>query len=275
MDARQQDYLKALGITAWVRRDLELQQDQVMDIDAEPTAVSAGKAQAPPVVDTQPTSERLPEGAIVPPEAVESAPVVERVALPVTTRAAGDWDGLLQQVDACQQCELYKTRLNAVFGVGHRQPEWMIIGDAPGADEDKRKEPFVGEAGLLLNAMLQAVGMKRTSTFITNSIKCRPPNNRVPKPQELSACSGYLQRQIELLQPKLIIALGVISAQGLLHSEQELSELRGQIHHYGEQQIPLIVTHHPAHLLRVPAVKRDSWEDLQLAMSASSSAATN
>lgn len=143
MDARQQQYLKAMGVTAWVRRDL--QQNNGAEVIPVPTVAAV----AAPVVESQPASP------------VVSAPPVVK---PVTP--AGDWDGLVQQVDDCQQCGLYKTRLNAVFGVGHRQAEWMIIGDAPGADDDKRKEPFVGEAGLLLNAMLQAVGLKRESVYI-------------------------------------------------------------------------------------------------------------
>lgn len=264
MDSRQQQYLKAMGVTAWVRRDLILDQDikpeapPVLVVEARPIPVS--QSQPLPVASAVPavTAETVEPAAVIPKIVdVPTAPVIP----------AGDWDGLVQQVDGCQQCGLYKTRLNAVFGVGHRQAEWMIIGDAPGADEDKRKEPFVGEAGLLLNAMLQAVGLKRESVYISNSLKCRPPNNRIPKPEELAACVGYLQAQIGLLQPRLIIALGTITAQLLLHSDEDIGGLRGRVHHYGEQQIPLIVTQHPSHLLRFPADKRSSWEDLQLAMS--------
>lgn len=261
MDARQQQYLAAMGITAWQRRELEPYQEPGLSDIAGPDA-------AMPVADSAVLSaadvKTKPE-----PVAAESMVVEAKTAVVVPIQAAGDWDALQQQVDACQQCNLYKTRMNAVFGGGDRRAQWMIIGDAPGADDDKSKQAFAGEAGLLLNAMLQAVGLKREAVFLSNSLKCRPPNNRSPKPEELSACSGYLQAQIELLQPKLIISLGASPAQTLLHRGQNLGELRGKVHHYGEQQIPLVVSHPPAHLLRVPADKRDSWADLQLAMSIS------
>lgn len=266
MDARQQHYLKAMGVTAWVRRELD--QDVELDISPIPqvgvVATPVEKSQPQTVA---PTVQSVKPEPVV--EIVESAVVAKAVVdVPICPVVpAGDWDGLVQQVESCQQCALYKTRLNAVFGLGHRQADWMIIGDAPGADDDKRQQPLVGEAGLLLNAMLQAVGLKRESVYITNSLKCRPPNNRIPTPQELAACSSYLRRQIELLQPRLIIALGALTAQKLLQSEQGIDELRGAVHPYGEQEIPLIVSHHPSHLLRFPADKRQSWEDLQLAMS--------
>ena len=272
MDARQQHYLKAMGITVWQRRDLPSEPGPyiepladplpkpVPELASEPLAAAVEESQPQPVAHFIQNLKPVPVTEV--PQPVEST---ERFSEPLVP--CGDWAGLQQQVDDCQQCALYKTRMNAVFGTGQRQADWMIIGDAPGADEDKRNEPFVGEAGLLLNAMLQAVGLKREAVYLTNSLKCRPPNNRPPKTEELDACSGFLRQQIELVQPRLIIALGARVAQSLLACEQEVAELRSRIHKYGEQQIPLLVTHHPAYLLQFPAEKRSSWEDLQLAMS--------
>ena len=141
----------------------------------------------------------------------------------------------------------------------------MIVGEAPGADEDRQGEPFVGRAGQLLNEMLNAIGLQREQVYIANILKCRPPNNRDPKPEEAASCSPYLQRQIELIQPKVILALGRIAAQRLLQSNTSLARLRGQLHHLETTQCPLIVTYHPAYLLRSPAEKRKAWEDLQFA----------
>lgn len=177
-----------------------------------------------------------------------------------------DWDGLQRQVTTCTRCDLHRTRTQTVFGVGHRQADWLIIGEAPGAEEDKRGEPFVGRAGQLLDAMLMAVGLDRSRVYIANILKCRPPNNRDPQPNEVTCCESYLQQQIALLQPKLILAVGRIAAQNLLKTDQPLGRLRGRAHSYGEAQIPVIVTYHPAYLLRSPADKRKAWEDLQFAV---------
>lgn len=177
-----------------------------------------------------------------------------------------DWDGLQRQVASCTRCDLHRTRTQTVFGVGHRQADWLIIGEAPGAEEDKRGEPFVGRAGQLLDAMLMAVGLDRSRAYIANILKCRPPNNRDPQPNEVACCEPYLQRQIALLQPKLILAVGRIAAQNLLKTDLPLGRLRGRAHRYGAAQIPVIVTYHPAYLLRSPADKRKAWEDLQLAV---------
>lgn len=177
-----------------------------------------------------------------------------------------DWDGLQRQVATCTRCDLHRTRTQTVFGVGHRQADWLIIGEAPGAEEDKRGEPFVGRAGQLLDAMLMAVGLDRSRAYIANMLKCRPPNNRDPQANEVASCESYLQRQIALLQPKLILAVGRIAAQNLLKTDLPLGRLRGHAHSYGEAQTPVIVTYHPAYLLRTPADKRKAWEDLQLAV---------
>lgn len=174
-----------------------------------------------------------------------------------------DWDALRQCIADCARCELASSRTQTVFGVGNRNADWMIIGEAPGAEEDRRGEPFVGRAGKLLDEMLRAVGQSRESVFIANILKCRPPNNRDPKPAEAAACRDYLQRQIALVQPKILLAVGKIAAQNLLGSDEPVGQMREKAHDYNG--IPLVVTYHPAYLLRSPSQKRKSWRDLCLA----------
>ena len=271
MDARQQQYLEAMGITPWVRRDLLT--EAVEDKESLPVSPSNPVLVLPVAGQTDQRASSAPvmsAAPVSPPPVAASAMVQMKHPQPaaplVPAIPASDWDGLAQQVEGCQHCGLFKTRMNAVLGAGHHRARWMLVGAAPGADEDKQHQPLVGEPGQLLDAMLQAVGVKREAVYLTNMIKCRPPGNRRPKAEEVSACSGYLRGQTELLQPGLIIALGEQAAQALLQTEASISQLRGQIHYYGEQQIPLLVTHHPAHLLNTPADKRDSWQDLQRAM---------
>ncbi len=175
-----------------------------------------------------------------------------------------DWQTLQHQVTQCTACELYKTRTQTVFGVGNPQAKCLFVGEAPGADEDAQGEPFVGRAGKLLNAMLYAINVPRESIYIANILKCRPPNNRNPSREEMVCCTPFLQRQIKLIQPKLIVALGTIAAQYLLATKETIGHLRGQRFEYADTGTPLIATYHPAYLLRSPSQKRKSWEDLQL-----------
>ena len=193
--------------------------------------------------------------------AVESGASAPGVA--VTTPAEMDWEVLREAVANCTRCALCETRTQTVFGVGDPDADWMIIGEAPGAEEDRRGEPFVGRAGKLLDEMLRAVGQSRDGAFIANILKCRPPNNRDPKPEESAACRGYLERQIELVDPKIILAVGRIAAQLLLETDAPVGRLRGSVHRLGD--IPLVVTYHPAYLLRSPGQKRKAWDDLNLA----------
>ena len=174
-----------------------------------------------------------------------------------------DWDALGECVAGCTRCDLHKSRTQTVFGVGNKEARWMIIGEAPGAEEDRRGEPFVGRAGKLLDEMLKAVGERRDSVFIANILKCRPPNNRDPKPAEADACRGYLERQIELVDPEIILAVGRIAAQALLGSDAPVGRLRGKRHSLGD--VPLVVTYHPAYLLRSPSQKVKAWDDLCMA----------
>ena len=174
---------------------------------------------------------------------------------------ASSWHRLEQAVCCCTRCDLHASRTQAVFGVGSHDADLMIIGEAPGRDEDLQGEPFVGRAGQLLNAMLAAIGFKREQVYIANILKCRPPNNRDPRPDEAAACNAWLQQQIELVRPAAILAVGRIAAHNLLNTDQSLGALRAREHSYAG--IPLVVTYHPAYLLRKPIEKRKSWQDLK------------
>jgi len=175
-----------------------------------------------------------------------------------------DWRELNERVSACVECDLHSGRTQTVFGVGNQQADLLIIGESPGVDEDQQGEPFVGCAGQLLNNMLKAMGFSRNQVYLTNILKCRPINDRDPLPAEAECCADYLYRQIELLQPKLILALGQNAAQFLLKSNMPLAKLRSSIHELKETLTPFIVTYHPVYLLRSPAEKRNAWEDLLL-----------
>ena len=190
---------------------------------------------------------------------------------PSSTADTRTWDELVAAVDSCTLCALHATRTRPVFGVGSRTAQWMVIGEAPGADEDRQGEPFVGRAGQLLNSMLKAIGLERKEVFIANILKSRPPNNRDPRPDEVRACLPYLYRQIELVNPRLILCVGRIAAQTLLETETPIGKLRGTLHRIATNR-PMIVTYHPAYLLRSPGEKRRAWDDLVLAMATSGQA---
>lgn len=185
----------------------------------------------------------------------------------VDRSASLDWQTLQSNVGSCIACSLCETRINTVFGVGSQKAEWLIIGEAPGADEDRQGEPFVGKAGQLLNAMLVAIGLPRDQVYIANILKCRPPQNRDPKPNEVASCEEYLKQQVLLIQPKIILAVGRIAAQNLLKTDTPIGKMRGQNYTYGDSNIPVVVTYHPAYLLRSPREKRKAWIDLQRAQS--------
>ncbi len=197
-------------------------------------------------------------GVVVPsptdiiPEAVVVAPV-DSTSL----------DALAEEVIACTRCPLYQTATRGVPGFGHPQAGLMCIGEAPGASEDEQGKPFVGAAGQLLTKILAAVNLSRDEVYITNVVKHRPPGNRNPQPDEIDACNSYLIRELEIIRPKVIVALGTFAAQTLLNTKTPIGKLRGEVHRY--LGIPVIVTYHPAALLRNPAWKRPTWEDVQLA----------
>lgn len=196
----------------------------------------------------------------------EPAPSADAAPAPVVARVSpAEWEALEREALACTRCPLHATRTRVVFGVGSRSAAWMVVGEAPGADEDRQGEPFVGRAGQLLNEMLRAAGVAREQVYIANILKCRPPENRDPRPEETTSCEQYLQRQIALVQPGLLLAVGRIAAQNLLRVDTPIGQLRGRVHRYGPAGIPLVVTYHPAYLLRSPGQKRKSWDDLCLA----------
>jgi DNA polymerase len=177
---------------------------------------------------------------------------------------ADNWEVLAAEVAACTRCGLCNTRKNTVFGSGDKMADWLLIGEGPGQHEDEQGLPFVGNAGQLLTEMIRALGLSRDEVFITNIVKCRPPNNRDPHVDEVASCQGYLQRQIALIRPKIILAVGRIAAQTLLATDAPLGKLRGKVHTL--HGIPVVVVYHPAYLLRSLPEKRKAWQDLQLAL---------
>jgi DNA polymerase len=229
MSSERERYLAALDIPVWKLRA---------------RSIETARGRDAPM--TRPTPAVTP---------VSGAPPVER--------DAGDpWRLLAGEVKACTLCGLHKARTQTVFGVGRHDAELLVIGEAPGADEDRQGEPFVGRAGQLLNAMLHAIGLPRSEVYIANILKCRPPNNRDPQPDEATACTPYLTRQIALIRPRVMLAVGRIAAQWLLQSDAPIGRLRGRVFEYGESGTPLIVTYHPAYLLRSPMSKAVAWTDL-------------
>ena len=220
-----------------------------------------------PALPVPPPVASLPAAA----SASRAAPSADEVSL--GTRPSGveamDWPALRAAVSVCQACALSQSRTQTVFGIGHIEADWMIVGEAPGEQEDKQGEPFVGRAGELLDRMLEAVGLTRAEApasqqvFIANVLKCRPPANRNPLPQEVAQCEPYLLRQMALVQPRVVLAMGRFAVQSLLKSSEPLGKLRGRVHQV--QGVPVIVTYHPAYLLRSPADKALAWDDLCLA----------
>lgn len=224
-------------------------------------AVSAHKLRLLHEIGVQVWLPRTTPGAGSVSRPVTAETVARDASLPL------DWQTLERTVARCTACDLHRGRTQTVFGTGDRKARWMIIGEAPGAEEDRRGEPFVGRAGKLLNAMLRAAGLRRREVYIANVVKCRPPDNRDPRADEAQCCAPFLQRQIELVAPELIVAVGRVAAQRLLQTEAPVGRLRGRLHRLGDDPgVPLVVTYHPAYLLRSPREKAKVWQDLQFAM---------
>jgi len=234
-------YLQTMGITRWVRRE----SDPVVLDDAEPEQKPPVEAQTELVTDVELTVVQTPDSHMV---------------------DELDWPELQQSVAACVACDLHATRTQTVFGSGNQQADWMIVGEAPGAEEEQQGTPFMGQSGQLLTAMIEAMGLKREQVYITNVLKCRPPENRDPDADEMMACHSFLRRQIALLQPKVILAVGRVAAQNILDSTELMKDLRGKVFKYKDSGIPVVATYHPAYLLRAPTEKRKAWQDLQMAM---------
>ena len=237
------EYLKAMGIQLWVRK-------------AE--AVPIGAPMIPEMEnDPKSKSSRKKDNIVAPPE------TSTHMDLPPEKHAI-EWNSLKQHVSSCIACGLHQSRTQTVFGVGDAHASWMAIGEAPGAHEDRQGEPFVGRAGVLLNEMFRALGLKREEVFITNILKCRPPNNRDPEPEEAAACETFLKQQVNYIKPKIILAVGRVAAQNLLKTDAPIGKLRAKLHYY--QDIPVVVLYHPAYLLRSPLEKRRAWDDLRFAL---------
>lgn len=288
VDERQRRrYLQAMGITVWEQRwspqqiftkgDSKITNEFVNQQAPTPPLLKESAARTVPT--EEPPNEPL---ALENTTVADAAPQLDASFDLLTEQAATspaldqaddrairisqmDWESLETEVSGCVACDLHKSRTQTVFGVGNRQAAWMIIGEAPGADEDRLGEPFVGRAGKLLDAMLQALGLNREKVFIANILKCRPPKNRDPSPQEAGCCWPFLQRQITLINPRLVLAVGRIAAQNLLQTQVPVGKLRGRVHRLNDTEIPIIVSYHPAYLLRSPREKRKAWDDLQLA----------
>lgn len=250
-EQRRRQYLQALGIPLWMPRP-EYWSASADDeaLVRNPIAEPTEQAAAQPLL-------AMPDNVQASEPPVLAASVVE---------PPEDWDGLRQRVVACRACVLAESRTQTVFGVGNLQARLLVIGEAPGVDEDRQGEPFVGRAGQLLNAMLRAMGYPREQVYIANILKCRPPGNRDPLPAEALHCWPFLRQQIQWVRPRLILAVGRIAAQNLLHTQVAVGELRGHIHRLPELDIPVVVTYHPAYLLRSPEHKGRAWTDLKLAL---------
>ncbi|CAD6539674.1 hypothetical protein LMG27952_03514 [Paraburkholderia hiiakae] len=250
--------------------------------EAQPAAPELSQPQRPPqpVARAAAPSKPAPHLADEPPPLTDddfawfdsvAQPVLPHDAEPASTSGAPrsdvatlDWDALAERVASCTRCGLCEKRTNTVFGVGDREADWMLIGEAPGENEDRQGEPFVGQAGKLLDNMLRALSLARgENVYIANVIKCRPPGNRNPEPDEVARCEPYLQRQVALVKPKIIVALGRFAAQSLLKTDGSIASLRGRVHEY--EGVPVIVTYHPAYLLRSLHDKGKAWADLCLA----------
>lgn len=286
--ALRQQYLEAMGIRSWVPRSpapvlgeavaveavatpsTMVETPAPVSVETEIPSVSASEAVTPkpqdaPVVSTDAPPAWLEE---VPPPHDEYAPSVESLGddgFALSNEGDGiatlDWDGLRDRVSHCQACGLHQSRSQTVFGGGNPEADVMVIGEAPGADEEREGEPLLGPAGTLLDAMLQAIGFSRDQVYIAGILKCRPPDNRDPHADETQHCEAYLKRQVALVNPKVILAAGRIAAQNLLKSTEPVAQLRGKEASY--QDVPVIVSYHPAYLLRSPEHKGRAWTDLQ------------
>ncbi len=287
---RQRAMLAEMGLTVWSPpggTPEAAAQATAHEVPAEaptPAPVALRPAATPPAV-TRPPARPIAEP---PPAVVQAEPVP--VAAPSRARPTGlaqmDWAALREVVSTCTACKLCTGRTQTVFGVGSTQAQWLVVGEAPGEQEDRQGQPFVGKSGQLLDNMLRAIGRTRHETqpdgseaapshrvYIANTVKCRPPGNRNPEPEELVQCEPFLIRQIELLRPRIILAMGRFAVQSLLRSTEPIGRLRGRVHHY--QGVPLIVTYHPAYLLRNPQDKSKAWDDLCLALRVAQQAGLN
>jgi len=280
LDERQRAMLAEMGIRVWwPQAPASVAADHASVVTGgSPVPVSASVdepvSQAQPALQTRPSTPApvLPSVSLSAAKTAPGSVPADAVPLPPGVDQM-DWDTLQATVTQCRACGLCRSRKNTVFGVGDRSAQWMVIGEAPGENEDLQGEPFVGQAGKLLDNMLKAIGLNRAvegekdgehGVYIANTLKCRPPGNRNPEPAELQTCAPYLVRQVALVQPQIILTMGRFAVQSLLQTTEPIGKLRGRVHHY--QGVPVVVTYHPAYLLRNPADKAKAWDDLCLAM---------
>ncbi len=263
-------YLQAMGFDHWLGRDA-IAASQTSEVDNLASSMGASLLErasentAKPVVNEIQAKVSGSGAELHVEEPLNKSKSV--VQLDTSEILSMDWSGLELQLGQCRGCELHQRRTQAVLGAGDRQAKWLLIGEAPGEQEDLKGEPFVGRAGVLLNNMLLALGLKREQVYITNVVKCRPPGNRDPHVDEAVACHAWLQRQIELISPSIILVVGRIAARHLLQSSDPVASMRGKVHQLPSLDIPLIVTYHPAYLLRKPQEKAKVWTDLKFAIS--------
>jgi uracil-DNA glycosylase len=250
----RQTYLEAMGIQLW-----QLQAGGGWNRDEQEGGVTRGEG-VQALAHHAPSPDSFPMLEV--PVTAPWSPTSRSLSRSSADSKGLDWDELRASVAACRVCSLWQTRTQTVFGVGRRDADLMLIGEAPGADEDRQGEPFVGRAGQLLNRMLVAIGLDRSQVYIANILKCRPPGNRDPRPEEAAACRTFLTRQIDWIQPRIILSLGRVSAQNLLGTGESVSRLRGRWFGFGPDAIPLMVTFHPSYLLRSPEQKALVWRDL-------------
>lgn len=255
LDSRRRAYLDAMGIDVWLpsRENTPGLETLLKPVDV---VEQAGQA----LVEQH---SSLDVDSVVNP-AVDEIAASPQLSPDISTL---DWSALEVTVASCTLCSLHESRQHTVFGAGNKQADILIVGEAPGIEEDKQGEPFVGQAGQLLSAMLKAIGLDRKDVYLANILKCHPEKNRDPSTEEAERCHPYLKRQVELIQPKIILAVGRIAAQHLLNTNTSLARLREKQHYLDELNIPVIVTYHPAYLLRAPQEKRKAWEDLQFFIS--------
>ena len=268
LSARKKEYLRLMGIPVYSER-VEVPEENFVD---EPNEKFIPEPSNQPetvasVIESSPVLKQAPVETSSP-EAVEVSihDVLKRSELPE------DWSDFIDHVANCERCDLHKSRTQTVFGTGDIQADWMIIGEAPGVEEDKQGEPFLGKSGDLLSIILESIGLARNKVYLANSLKCSPPGNRDAKKSELAQCRAYLEQQIALVDPKIILCVGRVASQNLLQSDDPISRMRGKVHSIQnpikiEKQIPVIVTYHPAYLLRSPSQKLKVWQDLKLAFS--------
>lgn len=251
---RSRRYLHAMGVPVWRLRGT--------GVDTREGPGPGPEEMEGILPPTHAGDTMIPESAEPSDLGLDPPPQAVPEAIPIAGVAGMEWERLSETVVSCRACELCETRTQTVFGVGNRWADLMVVGEAPGADEDRQGEPFVGRAGQLLNLMLTAIGLEREQVFIANILKCRPLGNRDPRPEETLRCEPYLRRQIALVRPRVLLSVGRISAQKLLKTDDPIGKLRGRWFAFGPDEIPLTVTYHPAYLLRSPEQKSRAWQDL-------------